>query len=204
MPPEKTSSGSPRRSKAKRILSPEDWIDAATDILVSKSIDAVRVEALARELGITIGSFYYHFKDRNDLLAKVLKRWHERTTAEVVRGFAHREFTAEQALGEILALPFHGLTARRAAMIEFAIRAWARRDEMARQAVREVDEQRLAYYTKGFQAAGFGKSEASSRAFIVYSFQLSQSLLWEVNDEKSRKRQLNFTKELLLSPLRGN
>lgn len=198
--PDKTTS--PRRAKAKRILTPDDWIDAATDLLVSKSIDAVSIEALARELGITVGSFYYHFKDRNDLLVQLLKRWHERTTAQVVRTFENRVLTAEQALGELLSLPFHGLTARRAAMIEFAIRAWARRDDMARQAVRELDEQRLAYYTSGLQEFGFTRAEAAKRAFALYSFQLAQSLLWDVNDDKARKRQLNFTKELLLTPLR--
>ncbi|WP_019140046.1 TetR/AcrR family transcriptional regulator [Noviherbaspirillum massiliense] len=202
MQSEKRTPESQRRTRTKRILTPDDWIDAATDLLVSKSIDAVRVESLARELGITIGSFYYHFKDRNDLLTKLLRRWHERTTAQVLRTFEGKTFRAEEALAEILALPFHGLTARRAAMIEFAIRAWARRDEMAREAVREVDQQRLAYYTRGFQEAGFGKTEAANRAFTLYSFQLAQSLLWELNDDKARKRQLNFTKELLLTPLR--
>lgn len=203
MPPEKTMPESPRRAKPKRILTPDDWIDAATELLISKSIDAVRVESLAKDLGITIGSFYYHFKDRNDLLSKLLKRWHERTTALVIRALEERMFTAEEAVGEVLALPFHGLAARRAAMIEFAIRAWARRDEMARQAVREVDEQRISYYIRGFQDVGFSKSEAANRAFTLYSFQLSQSLLWEMNDDKARKKQLNFTKELLLTPLRG-
>lgn len=202
MAQDQTTPESPRRAKAKRILTPDDWIDAATDLLVSKSIDAVRIEVLARELGITVGSFYYHFKDRNDLLSQLLKRWHERTTAQVVRTLGGREFTADEALRELLSLPFHGLTARRAAMIEFAIRAWARRDEMARQAVREVDEQRLAYYTQGLQQFGFSKSEASNRAFAIYSFQLAQSLLWDVNDEKARKRQLKFTQELLLTPPR--
>ena len=202
MPSEKTMPESPRRAKTKKILSPDDWIDAATELLISKSIDAVRVESLARELGITVGSFYYHFKDRNDLLSKLLQRWHERTTAQVLRTFEGRVFSADDVLGEILALPFHGLTARRAAMIEFAIRAWSRRDEMARQAVREVDEQRLAYYNRGFQEMGFGKAEASNRAFTLYSFQLSQSLLWELNDDKTRKRQLNFTKEMLLTGLK--
>ena len=189
------------RARPRRMLSADDWIDAATDLLVSKSIDAVRVETLAKELGITIGSFYHHFKDRNDLLAKVLKRWHEQTTATVVRSYG--DLAPEDALHEILSLPFHGLTARRAAMVEFAIRAWARRDEMARQAVREVDEQRLAYYTKGFQKIGFGKAEASSRAFLVYSYQISQSLLWEISDDRARKRQLGFVKDLLLAPPRG-
>lgn len=196
--PAKASAAPARR--ARRVLTADDWVDAATDLLVSKSVDAVRVETLAKELGITIGSFYHHFKDRNDLLAKMLKRWHERTTAQVVRSYGNLD--PEQALHEILSLPFHGLTARRAAMVEFAIRAWARRDDMARQAVREVDEQRLAYYTQGFRKMGFAKAEAANRAFLVYSYQISQSLLWETGDDKARKRQLNFTTALLLSPLR--
>lgn len=183
------------------MLSPDDWIDAALDLLVDKSIDAVRVEVLARQFKITVGSFYYHFKNRDDLLSQLLKRWHERTTAQVVRVFAVQDFTTEEALAKLLELPFHGLTARRAAMIEFAIRAWARRDDMAREAVRGVDEQRLAYYTHGFQAAGFGKIDAANRAFTLYSFQLSQSLLWELNDDKARKRQLKFTRELLFLPI---
>lgn len=197
MPPDQTPS--PRRATSRRVLSPDDWIDAATELLVSKSIDAVSIEALARALGITIGSFYYHFKDRSDLLAQLLRRWHERTTAQVVRSFEGRVLTAEKVLDELLSLPFHGLTARRAAMIEFAIRAWARRDDMARQAVREVDEQRLAYYARGLQDFGFTRAEAAKRAFAVYSFQLAQSLLWDVNDDKARKRQLRFMKELLLN-----
>jgi hypothetical protein len=71
---------------------------------------------------------------------------------------------------------------------------------MARQAVREVDQQRLTYYTQGFLDMGFGKTEANNRAFTLYSFQLAQSLLWDLNDDKARKKQLNFTKELLLAP----
>lgn len=185
------------RKKPRRLLTRDDWIDAATEILVSKSVDAIHPATLAKDLGITIGSFYYHFKDRNDLLISVLNKWHEQTTAQVVRSYG--DLPLEQALHEILSLPFHGLTARRAAMVEFAIRAWARRDEMARQAVREVDEQRLAYYTAALQKSGFSKAEASNRAFLAYSFQISQAMLWDVNDDKARKRQLNFAKKLLLA-----
>lgn len=189
------------KKKTRRILTRDDWIDAATGILVSKSVDAIHPVTLAKDLGITIGSFYYHFRDRNDLLEGVLNKWHENTTAQVVRSYGDLPF--EQAVHEILSLPFHGETARRAAMVEFAIRAWARRDEMARQAVREVDEQRLAFYTAALQKRGFSKTEASNRAFLVYSFQISQAMLREVNDDKARKRQLNFVKKLLLAPTRS-
>ena len=186
------------KKKPRRLLTREVWIEAATEILVSKSVDAIHPAALAKYLEITIGSFYYHFKDRNDLLASVLNNWHERTTAQAVRSYG--DLPLDEALHQILSLPFHGLTARRASMVEFAIRAWARRDEMARQAVREVDEQRLSFYAAAFQKGGFSKAEASNRAFLAYSFQISQATLWEINDDKSRKKQLNFIKKLLLAP----
>ena len=185
------------RKKPRRILTRDDWIDAATEILVSKSVDAIHPATLAKDLGITIGSFYYHFKDRNDLLTSVLSKWHEKTTEQVLHSYGDLPF--EEAIQQILSLPFHGLTARRASMVEFAIRAWARRDEMARQAVREVDEQRLAFYAAALHKRGFSKTEASNRAFLAYSFQLTQAMLWEVNDDKARKRQLKFVKELLLA-----
>jgi AcrR family transcriptional regulator len=54
-------------------MTPEHWIAAATDLLVDKGIDAVRVDPLARQLEVTRGSFYWHFKDRESLLVSVLK-----------------------------------------------------------------------------------------------------------------------------------
>ena len=60
-------------------LTPDDWIRAATDLLVTKSIDAVRVDVLAKQLDVTRGSFYWHFKNRDDLLHQVLQDWSERT-----------------------------------------------------------------------------------------------------------------------------
>lgn len=185
--------------KPRRVLTRDDWIDSATDILVSKSVDSIHPAALATELGVTIGSFYYHFKDRSDLLVSVLKKWHERTTAQVVQ--AYGDAPLEQALAGLLSLPSHGVTARRAAMVEFAIRAWARRDEMAREAVRQVDQQRIGTLAAAFRKNGYAKAEADSRAFLVYGYLLSEAILWEVTDEKSRKRHLTFARKLFLMPL---
>jgi AcrR family transcriptional regulator len=187
--------------KPRRVLNRDDWIDLATGILVSKSVDSIHPAALATDLGVTIGSFYYHFKDRNDLLVSVLKKWHERTTTQVVR--AYGEAPLEQALAGLLSLPAHGATARRAAMVEFAIRAWARRDDMAREAVKQVDQQRIDLFAAAFRKGGFARAEAQSRAFLVYSYLLSEAILWEVTDAKARKRQLAFAKKLLLMPLQG-
>ena len=182
--------------KPRRVLTRGDWIGAATDILDSKSVDSIHPATLATELGVTIGSFYYHFKDRNDLLVSVLRQWHERTTAQVALSYG--SVPLEEALESLLSLPSHGVTARRAAMVEFAIRAWARRDEMAREAVRQVDQQRIGMLAQAFRKSGFAKGDADSRAFLVYSYLLSEAILWEVTDEKSRKRHLAFARKLFL------
>jgi CubicO group peptidase (beta-lactamase class C family)/AcrR family transcriptional regulator len=60
-------------------LSKTDWLKAARLALLHNGHDGVRVEPLARDLGVTKGSFYWHFKDRNDLLEALLKEWEEET-----------------------------------------------------------------------------------------------------------------------------
>lgn len=60
-------------------LSREDWLKAARLALLHKGPEGVRIEPLARELGVTKGSFYWHFTDRNDLLEGLLKEWEAET-----------------------------------------------------------------------------------------------------------------------------
>ena len=61
--------------RASDSLTREDWISGAWDMLGERGMDGVRVEPLARRLGVTKGSFYWHFKDRGELLEALLNRW---------------------------------------------------------------------------------------------------------------------------------
>src|SRR5829696_2935770 len=63
-------------------LKAEDWVEAARAAMVEGGIDAVAVEPLARRLGVTKGSFYWHFRDRRALLDATLERWQEESTEE--------------------------------------------------------------------------------------------------------------------------
>src|SRR5215216_2342992 len=63
-------------------LKAEDWVEAARAGMVEGGIDAVAVEPLARQLGVTKGSFYWHFRDRRALLDATLERWQEESTEE--------------------------------------------------------------------------------------------------------------------------
>src|ERR671934_2749006 len=70
---------------AKPRLSRERWIEAALDALADGGVAAVAVEPLAVRLGVTKGSFYWHFRDRDQLLAAALKEWERTGTEELIK-----------------------------------------------------------------------------------------------------------------------
>ena len=181
---------------ARTSLTPERWVDAATELLVDHGIDSVRVDVLARELGVTRGSFYWHFKDREDLLRRVLQAWRETATENLTARLesAHEDPMAQ--LRDVLSLPFRGRSAARAARIELAIRAWARRDQMARFAVDEADASRIGYIAQVFSALGFPVMEARSRAFMLYGYIVSESLMPTLSSKAQQDERRRFAERL--------
>jgi AcrR family transcriptional regulator len=189
---------------ARATLTPEAWIDAATQVLVDSGIDHVRVDVLAQELGVTRGSFYWHFRDREDLLRRVLQAWSERSTELLTARLASAHEADPQAqIRDVISLPFRGRAAAKAARIELAIRAWARRDEMARAAVDEADASRLAYHVQLFGQLGFAAEEARARAFILYGYEVAESLLHRQGSAAERQQRAAFVEKLLKQPLLG-
>jgi len=180
---------------------PDDWIHAAHRVLSTRSIDSVRVEILAKEMGVTKGSFYWHFKDRDDLLSRILSVWRDKATEQIIYRFENRGLSARELIRDLLTLPFRGESAKEAASTELAIRAWARRDESARSVLDEVDAKRLSYITECFRALGFSASESRSRAFALYSYELSESLLSHQGTLKQKDERRAFMEKLLLTPL---
>lgn len=191
----------PTRAKVPRTqLTPGDWIAAATELLVEKSIDSVRVDVLAKQLSVTRGSFYWHFVDRDDLLQRVLISWQEAQTEQIIARYQKQGVKAEALIRELVELPFHGRAALRGSSVELAIRAWARRDEMARQIVDEVDAKRLAYIEECFSSLGFPTPAVRARAFTLYCYMQSESLFRNQGSEVEKKERRRFVERVLLAP----
>src|SRR4051794_22402306 len=107
--PARGSQKAARAAKTERTqLTPEDWLRAATELLIHRSIDAVRVDVLAKTLEVTRGSFYWHFADRDDLLKRVLISWQEEQTEQIIARYRKRGVEAEDLIRELVELPFHG------------------------------------------------------------------------------------------------
>ena len=178
-------------------LTPQDWVAAATEMLVDQGIDAVRVDTLARRMGVTRGSFYWHFRDREDLLRAVLEAWRlvstENLTARLEKGG-----DARTQLRDVLSLPFRGRSASRAARIELAIRAWARRDAMARRYLDESDASRIAYISQIFSSMGFPAGEARHRAVMAYSMDVACSQLTAAGGVWKAEELQRYAEDLLM------
>ena len=187
--------------RARTALTPERWTEAATEVLVDQGIDHVRVDVLARQLNVTRGSFYWHFKDREDLLRSVLQAWRARATEQLTARLERAHDDPHEQLRDLLSLPFRGRSAVRAARIELAIRAWARRDAMARAFVDEADAARIGYIAQVFSALGFGIAEARARAQLLYSYEVAASLLSPQGSEAQRQERSSYIERLLLQPL---
>lgn len=129
---------------AKPRLTPQDWIAAGFRALVARGPEALKAEALARELGTTKGSFYWHFKDVPDFKARMLGHWQAGVIGALAAAMeagvspARRLYRINEMSGPATA-SFGG------AALEPAIRAWAQSDAEVAQAVEQIDARRLAY-----------------------------------------------------------
>ena len=142
-----------------------DWISAALGLLIEEGIDAVRITRLAEALEVTRGSFYWHFKDRDDLCAAMMAYWERTNTAAVLSSVEHSESLADG----ILALFDAWLdVARFDPKLDSAMRDWARRSGDVKRAVEQADAARVEAISALFEAYDYGPEEARIRARVIY------------------------------------
>jgi AcrR family transcriptional regulator len=152
--------------KANSKLGRQDWVNAALNVLSEEGAEAVKVDILAKSLKITRGSFYWHFKNLDDLLEAIIHEW-QTSSQDIAQ-------TVEQVGGEPSEKLLHlfEIAARNDDRLEKAMRVWAIHDARAATAVAQVDRQRLEYLQYLFLQLGFSKIDAEVRAQIAYSVRL--------------------------------
>lgn len=166
-----------RKAEAATPLDAAAWTQAALDVLAEGGIDAVRVDPLAKRLGVTRGSFYWHFKDRDALHSAMLKEWRKRQSYRIGSRIESRVSDPRERLKQTLALPNSSPRAKRAAAVELAIRLWGQRDSEAAKAVKHIDRVRMNYYAQLFEEMGLTPAEARKRAFMFYAALLARAFV---------------------------
>lgn len=156
-------------------LKPEAWIHEALSALAEGGMASVKVEVLAKRLKVTKGSFYWHYKNRSDLLTQMLVFW-RKGRIQTIKRQVDTQQPARKALSELLDL-YMAHTNLHGNAIELAIRDWAHTDADAADAVRQVDEQRLNSVAGLFQQFIPDQEDAYARAYLFYSYVFGSSLL---------------------------
>jgi AcrR family transcriptional regulator len=150
-------------------LSRTEWIKAAYDLFEAKGVNAISIGPLSSKLGVTRGSFYWHFEDRADLLRAILDRWHELNTEDTIEKNERQGGNPELRL-----LRLFETCATDNGALEMGIRAWACENSTARETVQIVDARRIEYIATLLVQIGIEQVEARLRARVAYSAWLGE------------------------------
>lgn len=151
-------------SSAPRRLSADDWAQAALDALAAGGLAAVAVEPIAKRLGTTKGSFYWHFKDRAALIDAALARWEQRSTDDVIAEIGVETDPAER-LHRLFA---HVIDYAATGRIELALLASADQAAVAA-TLRRVADRRIEYIAELLRELGLTAGQARTRAVVAVS-----------------------------------
>lgn len=124
-------------------LTSQEWLFAGFDALVTQGPQALKAEALARQLGTTKGSFYWHFKDIPTFRNQVIDLWAEQALSGFIRHLS-TEATPPLQLRR-LGQPPAPTTPLGTASTEAAMRGWAQSDHTVADVIAKIDTQRTAH-----------------------------------------------------------
>ncbi|WP_019201340.1 TetR/AcrR family transcriptional regulator [Tsukamurella sp. 1534] len=142
-----------------------DWIEAGLRALAEGGPEAIRVEALAKRLGVTKGGFYGTFADRNELLTAVLDTWEREAVDDVL---AHVEAQDVDPRERARLAGVLTLSADRLLPVDLAVRQWARRDEAVAERLRRVDTGRMDFLRTSIGAFCSDPDEVEARSLLAF------------------------------------
>ncbi len=154
----------------RRTLSVEDWIKCAFQALTAGGVQSIRAERLARTLGVSKGSFYWHFADVPALHSAMLRHWETLATEQIIADTDAGGGTGRARLERLVDIvtsdlsdPYGGLAT------EAALRDWARHDDQVSARLKGVDARRLAFVADLFALAGLDSMAAPRAARLYYT-----------------------------------
>ncbi len=156
-------------SSQKEQLQRFDWLSAALEVFVTQGVDEVRITRLAENLGVTRGSFYWHFTNRSDLIEALVDYWKEKNTPAIVESVANVQSLSSGILRffetciDVEQFDPH---------LDLAIREWARRSKKIRMALDNADEVRIQAFKEFFTRFEYAMPDALIRARILYFAQI--------------------------------
>ena len=174
-------------------LGRQDWIDTGLKVLAKSGVESVRVEPIAKLMNVTKGSFYWHFKNREDLLNALLQEWIDRETDSIIE-----QVEAAGGDANCKLLNLFELAVKDDGQVEKAIRAWATNDSKAATILAKVDQRRLDYTRDLFLEVGFTPFEAIVRARMAYYSLIGEFIVGTRTNQDERLAEVRLQHAILI------
>lgn len=153
----------PTKFEKRPQASREDWLLATLDVLRERGIEGVKVVAIARRLGLTSGSFYWHFKNIQDLLDGVLEYWEEIQTGHIIDDAIKFDGAPDERIRNLM----HQVIAEDASRPDGAVAVWAKSDAGAAVCYKRAMVKRFEFSAWLFEEAGFDSKAAEIRGRMM-------------------------------------
>jgi AcrR family transcriptional regulator len=159
------------------------WIDEGLRALAAGGPDAVRIEPLARALGVTKGGFYWHFDDRSALLEEMLDTWEREGVDEVIERVESEAGDARAKLRRLFAI---ATSSDDVLEIDLAVRDWSRREEAVAERLRRIDNRRMDYMRSLFGAFCPDEDDVEARCMVAFSLWIGNHFVAADHGTRSR------------------
>ena len=159
-----------KKSRPAAPLSREAWVRAASNLIAQEGVKAVAVEPMALALGVTKGSFYWHFQNRDELIQAALEAWEQDQSADVTTRYSGITDSRRRLRVQLFAA-FEDMENGKL----FAALAGSGEDPRVQPYLRRATERRLAFGMDAFQALGLSEAEARERALFAYAAYVATS-----------------------------
>jgi len=164
-----------------------DWLQKALGIFVEEGIDAIRITRLANDLGVTRGSFYWHFQNRDDLIESLVSYWKDKNTAAITDSMAQASSLADGIFRFFETCIDTALFDPR---LDLALREWARRSPAIHALVDDEDAARLEALRQFYRRFDYPMPQALIRARVLYYSQIG---FYALGTSESLHTRLEYT-----------
>ena len=176
-------------------LSREEWLERALEAVSRSGGAKLRIERLVEEVGVTSGSFYWHFKNRENFVRSLIDYWHEAYTLTVSDHLNKVEGSYYEKLQMLMNMVFVGNLMRH----DIAIRSWAIADPKLRPLVKRTDNHRLEYLNMLFRGIGFDQDGADLRSRVFLGEAAWEAALFEKMTKTQRAKKAEEFFQLLVA-----
>ncbi len=174
-----------KRQKTNKGVSKEQWLKKALETLGTDGFEAVKIDRLAKNLGVSRSGFYYHFRDRQDLLQHLLDYWANEYTAIITDSLDLKKLDPENRLLVTMEM----VKNKRLAQYDLAMNGWARTNPQVSTVVQKVIAMRLNYVRSIFKELGFHGDELEMRARLHLCYHAWEDVTF-IDDDSDEYRRL--------------